>query len=36
MQDVGGDDLVASGGGVGAVALHHAFDAEDVLEEEGQ
>ena len=36
MQDVGGDDLVAGGGGVGAVALHHAFDAEDVLEEEGQ
>src|ERR1700679_1588111 len=33
-EDVGGYDLVACGGGVGSVALHHSFYAEDVLEEE--
>ena len=35
-EDVLGDDFVAGGGGVGAVALHHAGDSEDVLEQEGQ
>ena len=35
-EDVGGDYLVAGGGGVGAVALHHAGDSVDVLEEEGE
>jgi len=36
VEDVLGDDLVAAGGGVGAVGLHHAVDAEDALEEEGE
>ena len=36
MEDVFGDDLVAFGGGVGAVGLHHSIYAVDVLEEEGQ
>ena len=31
-----GYDLVAGGGGVGSVALHHAGDAEDAFEEEGK
>ena len=35
-EDVAGDDLVAAGGGVGAVGLHHAGDAVDVLEQEGK
>ena len=35
-EDVLGYDLVAFGGGVGVVVLHHAGDPEDVLEEEGQ
>ena len=35
-EDVAGDDLVAFGGGVGTVGLHHAVYAVDVLEEEGQ
>jgi hypothetical protein len=33
-EDVGGYDSVACGGGVGAVALHHSWNSEDVLEEE--
>jgi len=36
VEDVFGDDLVAAGGGVGAVVLHHAVDAVDALEEEGE
>lgn len=36
VENVLGDDLVAAGGGVGAVGLHHAIDAEDALEEEGE
>src|SRR5438309_12057554 len=35
-EDVLGDDLVAFGGGVGLVALHHALGAVAVIEEEGQ
>jgi hypothetical protein len=35
FPDVAGDDLVAFGGGVDAVALVEAGDAADVLEEEG-
>ena len=35
-EDVLGYDFVACGGGVGAVALHHSFYSEDVLEEEGE
>ena len=30
-KDVVCDDLVALGGGVGVVALHHAVDAEDTF-----
>lgn len=36
MEDVLGDELVAAGGGVGAVGLHHAVDAVDALKEEGE
>lgn len=36
VEDVFGDDLVAASGGVGAVVLHHAVDAVDALEEEGE
>jgi len=35
-EDVPGDDLVAGVGGVGLVGLHHAGDAEDALQQEGQ
>ena len=35
-EDVAGDDLVAPGGGVGAVALHHSGDAVNVFEQEGK
>lgn len=35
-EDIVGYDLVAFGGGVGVVALHHAVYAEDSFEKEGQ
>ena len=35
-EDVAGDDLVAAGGGVGAIGLHHSGYAIDVLEQEGK
>jgi hypothetical protein len=33
-EDVFSYDLVAVGGGMGVVALHHAVDAEDAFQEE--
>ena len=36
MEDVGGDDLVAAGGGVDVVWLHEAGDTVDLVEDEGE
>ena len=35
-EEVAGDDLIAFGGGVGLVALHHSRDSVDALEQEGK